>query len=179
MDTADKQRAADLVLGLLDPEDHGAARIRAIEDNEFGAEVCAWEERLAPLALGESTPPPPDVLARAETVIERTGQFLPGSVTLRAGDGEWLQAGPGLKVKILNRISALNRQTIMVDLAAGGEYPAHEHGQDEEIYMIAGDLLIGELTLLPGDFHIVKAGRRHPVHRTRSGCVCIISQAID
>jgi anti-sigma factor ChrR (cupin superfamily) len=67
----------------------------------------------------------------------------------------------------------------MAHLQPGAEYIEHGHAQDEEIYMIEGDLIIGDLVLGPGDFHIAHAGRHHPVHRTKTGCICIISQAID
>ncbi len=175
----DHELASDLVLGVLAPESYRAARIREFEDKEFAEKVAYWQNRLAPLALGGSVTPPPDMLDRIESAIDRSGEELPGTVTVRAGTGEWHDMGPGLRVKLLSRIDSLQRQTIMVDLAPGGEYTAHEHSQDEEIYMISGDLLIGGLVLGPGDFHIARAGRTHPVHRTRTGCVCIISQAID
>jgi anti-sigma factor ChrR (cupin superfamily) len=175
----DQDLAADLVLGTLAAEAHRAARIRTVEDRDFAARVAGWENRLAPLAMGEDVEPPADMLDRIESAIEAGGQDLPGTVTRRAGSGEWIDVSPGLRVKQLNRIESLNRQTIMVHLDAGAEYVAHEHSQDEEIYMISGDLIIGELTLGPGDFHVARTGRTHPIHRTRTGCVCIISQAID
>jgi quercetin dioxygenase-like cupin family protein len=176
---SDHELALELVLGLLDPETHAAARMRALEDPAFAALVREWEERMAPLALRDSVDPPPGLLEKIEQRIASAGADLPGTLTRRHGTGEWIAVAPGLRIKILNRNEKLNRQTIMVDLAAGGEYTDHDHSQDEEIYMISGDLIIGELVLGPGDFHVARAGRRHPVHRTRSGCVCIISQAID
>lgn len=35
-----------------------------------------------------------------------------------------------------------------------------------------------ELVLKAGDFHVTRAGCHHPVRRTRTGCLCVISQAI-
>ena len=85
---------------------------------------------------------------------------------------------PGLKIKILNQNHSLNRQTFMAWLEPGAEYSDHDHDQDEEIYMVEGDLIIGALVLRAGDFHVARTGKHHPVHRTKSGCICIISQAI-
>jgi quercetin dioxygenase-like cupin family protein len=179
MTTRDHELAADVVLGSLDVIAMQKARIRMVEDREFAALVEAWERRLAPLLPAGAEPPPAAILERAEKAIENAGEFLPGTVTRRAGSGDWIAMAPGLRIKVLNVIAALNRQTILVELAPGGEYRSHEHSQDEEIYMISGDLEIGGLELGPGDFHIARAGRTHPVHRTRAGCICIISQAID
>lgn len=171
--------AAALALGTLDGEAHKSARVRAIEDRNFAAEAADWEKRLAPLSLGDEAVPPVGLLAKIETRIAKLGSELPGTITLRAGTGDWMDAAPGLRIKVLNRIEDLNRQTIMAHLQPGAEYLDHDHSQDEEIYMIEGDLIIGELILGPGDFHIAHAGRHHPVHRSRTGCLCIISQAID
>ena len=95
-----------------------------------------------------------------------------------AGAGDWIEAAPGLRIKIMNRIEAANRETFMAWLQPGAEYVDHDHDQDEEIYMIEGDLIIGEVVLKAGDFHVARAGRHHPVHRTKTGCICLISQAI-
>jgi anti-sigma factor ChrR (cupin superfamily) len=175
----DRDLAAELVLGALDQDAHRAARIRAREDRNFAAEVEAWEARLAPLGLPESSDPPPFLLDRIEAQIDRRGALLPGTATKRAHTGDWKEIHPGFRVKLLNRIESLNRQTVMVQLDPGAEFRAHPHSQDEEIIMISGDLIMGELTLYAGDFHVARADRVHPVSTTRTGCVCIISQAID
>lgn len=39
----------------------------------------------------------------------------------------------GLKIKIMNRVEALNRQTFMAWLQPGAEYSDHDHDQDEEM----------------------------------------------
>ena len=173
----DFELATGYVLGTLEAGERDQARIRATEDRAFGALVAEWEQRLAPLALGEGAVPPPGLLAAIEARIAQAGVELPGTHTLRAGAGEWIDAGPGLRTKTLNRIEALGRHTFMAELAPGGCYSDHDHDQDEEIYMISGDLIIGELVLQAGDFHVARAGRHHPAHRTKNGCLCIISQA--
>ncbi len=170
--------AGDYVLGLLDEAARRACQTRMIEDESFAANVAAWERRLAPLALGGSVAPPDSLLERIEARIDASGVELPGTMTMRAGAGDWIEAGPGLRIKVMNRIEALNRHTFMAWLQPGAQYVDHDHEQDEEIYMIEGDLIIGDLVLKAGDFHVARAGRHHPVHRSRTGCICIISQAI-
>ena len=174
----DDERASAYVLGTLDHAGRESCRLRAIEDKAFAALVSAWEMRLAPLALREEAAVPAGLLEAIEARIADAGVELPGTVTVRAGSGDWIDVSPGLKIKMMNRIEALNRETFMAWLQPGAEYVDHDHDQDEEIYMIEGDLIIGDVVLKAGDFHVARAGRHHPVHRTTAGCLCIISQAI-
>jgi quercetin dioxygenase-like cupin family protein len=175
----DQEAAALFALGSVDGAEREMLRARVVEDKAFAGLVSDWDNRLAPLLPDGESAFPDGLLAKIESVIDAAGFELPGTVTKRAGEGEWTQVYPGLNIKVLNKIEQLNRQTIMVRLDAGCEFHSHEHSQDEEIYMISGDLIIGELTLGPGDFHVARMGRKHPLHRTKTGCVCIISQAID
>ncbi len=174
----DDERASAYVLGTLGFHERESCRLRSIEDTGFAALVAAWENRLAPLAFSADADVPGHLLGAIEAKIGMSGVELPGTVTVRAGAGEWIDVSPGLKIKIMNRIEAANRQTFMAWLQPGAEYVDHDHDQDEEIYMIEGDLIIGSLVLKAGDFHVARAGRHHPVHRTAAGCLCIISQAI-
>jgi hypothetical protein len=174
----DLELAAGLVFGTLEGDEYQRAKIRAVEDRAFAATVAEWEDRLVPLALGATEPLPSGLFEKIEKRIEASGVELPGTFTLRAGSGEWRQVSPGLRVKMLNEIPSVGRQTFMAELQPGAEYVDHDHDQDEEIYMISGDLIIGGLVLKAGDFHVAKHGKHHPTHRTRTGCLCIISQAI-
>lgn len=175
----DDERASAYVMGLLDAEAREKCHMRMIEDKSFAANVEAWEKRLLPLALTDDAEVPDGLIEAIESRISGTGVEIPGTVTVRAGAGDWIEVSPGLKIKIMNRIEAINRQTFMAWLQPGAEYSDHDHDQDEEIYMIEGDLIIGELVLKAGDFHAARAGRHHPVHRTTAGCLCLISQAIS
>jgi quercetin dioxygenase-like cupin family protein len=174
----DDERASAYVIGTLDTVARETCRLRIIEDAGFAALVADWEKRLIPLAIHEDVAVPEGLLDRIEKRITDAAIELPGTITQRAGSGEWIDVSPGLKIKILHRIEALKRETFMAWLQPGAEYVDHDHDQDEEIYMIEGDLTIGPLELKAGDFHVALAGRHHPVHRTKTGCLCIISQAI-
>ena len=175
----DDESASAYVLGTLDFTAREACGMRSIEDAGFAARVLAWENRLAPLALGGEVDVPGHLLQAIEARIDSSHVKLPGTLTLRAAQGEWTDVSPGLKIKVMNRIEALNRQTFMAWLQPGAEYIDHDHDQDEEIYMIEGDLIIGDLVLKTGDFHVARQGLHHPVHRTKTGCLCLISQAIS
>lgn len=167
------------VLGTLDGAARRRAEIRIVEDQAFAADARAWERRLAPLALVGEAVLPEGLLDRIEAKITASRVELPGTYTKRAGDGKWHEVTPGFHVRVLGRDMTLRRQTIMLRLAPGTQYQAHDHGQDEEIYMMEGDLEIGSLTLKAGDYHIARAGYRHPQAITRKGCTCIVMQALD
>jgi anti-sigma factor ChrR (cupin superfamily) len=69
--------------------------------------------------------------------------------------------------------------TMLIRMAAGASYPAHEHGGAEECYVLQGDLVIGELTMRGGDFQRMEAGTRHPVQRTEGGCLLFLRSSTD
>lgn len=173
----DEELAHAFVVGTLDGNSRDRVRLRAVEDRVFAATIAGCERRLAPLALALEPVTPPDVFAAIEARIG-PGTDLPGTVTKRAGEGEWTEIRPGIAIKMMHENLDLKRHTFLARIEPGAEYVDHDHDQDEEIYMIDGDLIIGNVVLQAGDFHVAKAGKRHPVHRTRTGCLCLISQAI-
>ena len=72
----------------------------------------------------------------------------------------------------------IGRQTILVKVEAGAVYDGHNHEEDEELYLISGDLTIGGVELRPGDFHLAPKGSRHPAATTRGGCLCLFVMGV-
>jgi anti-sigma factor ChrR (cupin superfamily) len=175
----EEEFAEGYVLGTLDGVQRERARVRAIEDRMFAALVDNLEYKLAPLALSGGAEPPAGALDKIVERLKQSQVELPGTITRRHGTGEWVDVSPGLKIKVMHEIPELKRWTFMAWLQPGAEYVDHDHDQDEEIYMIEGDLIIGNVVLGAGDFHVAKSGKHHPTHRTKTGCICLITQAID
>src|SRR5260221_11997341 len=98
----DLELATGLVLGTLESDERARARIRAVEDLAFAGTVAKWENRLAPLAVGEAEPLPPGLFEKIETGIGPSGVQLPGTFTLRGGGGEWAERSAGLRMSMLN-----------------------------------------------------------------------------
>jgi anti-sigma factor ChrR (cupin superfamily) len=71
-------------------------------------------------------------------------------------------------------VLSLHRDTgyavLLGKLEPGVAYPAHYHPGPEDIFIITGDLQIGDRTLGPGDFHHADAGTSHPVNHSIHGC---------
>jgi anti-sigma factor ChrR (cupin superfamily) len=176
-DTAKKALAAEFVAGTLDETDRNRAKALLAGDRAFAAVVEAWENRLAPLALVDGERPGMESLDAVERAIMARGEELPGTFTSRAADAVWREMLPGLECRVLRRDEAKRRQTMLVRMRPGAIYPQHGHDdQDEEIFILEGDLVIGELVLGAGDFHMALAERVHPEHKSRKGCVALINQ---
>jgi hypothetical protein len=45
------------------------------------------------------------------------------------------------------------------------------------MYVLAGDLSIGTLTLHAGDYHLARRGVQHPTATTAEGCLILVSAA--
>ncbi|MCX7899410.1 MAG: cupin domain-containing protein [Methylocystis sp.] len=178
-DADDDTDAALFAAGALTKAEIDAFKLRLKRDCALAAKAREWEEALAPLgALAGETEPPPALLDSIESRLDARTKLEKMSRTLRADEGDWITLAPGVRCKELLRNDAIGRWTILVDAQPGAFFPPHEHAQDEEIYMISGDLSIGDVTLEAGDFHFSPAGSRHPENRTRAGCRCIIAQAM-
>jgi len=75
-----------------------------------------------------------------------------------------------------NRV--LRRQSLLVRVAPGAVYESHDHPDDEECYVVEGDLAFGDLQLTAGDYHLAHKGGRHPPARSRAGCLLFITNAL-
>lgn len=85
----------------------------------------------------------------------------------------------GAYVKMLSMDEERGYAVVMGKLEAGTRYPAHTHIHGEEIYMLTGDLHIGERKLGPGDFHHAAAGTRHDVNWSEEGCTLMAVLSLE
>lgn len=96
-------------------------------------------------------------------------------LTLRSTEGRWLQVAPGIRMKPLNREQGM--WSYLLELEAGRSLPAHDHAEDEECMVLAGDVWLGEVHAFAGDYHLAKKGVPHGVIRTDSGCTLFLRGA--
>ena len=61
----------------------------------------------------------------------------------------------------------------MGKLEPGTRYPAHVNVGPEDLYVLTGDLHIGDHRLDAGDFHHADAGSYHEVNHSIEGCTLI------
>src|SRR5258708_7521990 len=150
----DDIEAALWAAGALTADEHDAVRERLKLDPVFARTAVAWEQALAPIA-GQLAPvePPDALLATIEARIDRDGAQASGRRTLRAAEGEWMELGPGIQIKLLHQDMVGRRQMLLLVADPGAVHPAHMHETDEEIFVVSGDLTIDGEELGPGDFH--------------------------
>jgi hypothetical protein len=167
------QTAAAYALGLS----RGAARVaieaRLSSDPALEAKVKLWQENFVALDLAAGRQAPPaglfDVIVAA---IDAGEAALSGTVTRRAGTGVWTEMGPGVSFTVLFEDPVAKRRSILVRALPGSNYASHFHDEGhEECLVLEGDLIMGDLTLLPGDYHIAAKGSTHPAATTMSGCL--------
>ncbi len=168
--------AAAYALGLLSGDRYRQAAGKAHRDPLFADEVRAWEDLVAPLAEGFAPAELPDgLLDRIEARIDAG----PVCRVQRASEGDWIDLGPGVRIKVLHRNPDIRRETYVLELAPGAVAEPNEHEQDEECYVVSGDIAFGATMLAAGDYHLAERGAFHGPVSSRLGCVCIIVAAMN
>ncbi len=99
--------------------------------------------------------------------------YVPGSEPFQS------TGAPGVDVRRLFVDRDERRVTLLVRMAPGSSYPAHEHAAHEECYVLQGDLRVGELHMRAGDFQRAEKGSVHGVQSTDDGCVLMIVSSMD
>jgi anti-sigma factor ChrR (cupin superfamily) len=62
----------------------------------------------------------------------------------------------------------------LVRLTPGAHYPSHHHASLEHCYVIEGDLVFEDHTLVAGDYSAGSPGRDHASATTTQGCLLFI-----
>jgi quercetin dioxygenase-like cupin family protein len=168
-------RAAEYVLGLLSPQEREAVERAAAADPALAREIAVWNARLEPLLDVAEVTPPPGLFDRVRAAIAE--RDLPGTTTIRADEGAWETLVPGVERKILWSAGPNGRVTFLIRGQPGASFPAHAHDDDEECFVLAGDLTFDTLTLRAGDYHLARRGAPHPMGTTAAGCLLLVTAA--
>jgi len=191
MITEQQQEQASLyVLGALtgtEQEVFGADLRASDELREF---VFTLQQTTGLLAM--ATPlarPPRELKDKVLRRIESLGQLdqpathspgvavasLPGLRFLSADDTvDWKQLPvPGAWIKLLSIERERGYAVLLGKLEPGVRYPAHMNVGPEDLYVLTGDLHIGDHMLRPGDFHHADAGSSHVENYSVEGCTLL------
>src|SRR5438067_375674 len=90
------------------------------------------------LEAADAAEPPADLFGRIKSAIAAEAADLPGTITVRAGEGGWQTIARGVERKVLYRTE--ERVTYLIRGQRGARLPGHAHDDDEEIYVLQGDL---------------------------------------
>lgn len=84
----------------------------------------------------------------------------------------------GVTARVLHIDETRGRVTTLLRMTPEGVIPAHTHEQDEECFVVEGDLRFGDRVYAAGDFFQAPAGSRHERQWTRTGCTCLVTTSL-
>jgi hypothetical protein len=121
-------------------------------------------------------------LPRAHTmefgrVREVSASVAAGVALVRPDATDW-QPHPiavGASVKLLYHNNKSGTYTALVRLAPGAQFPPRKHVQTEEMFMVSGSALVGEVEMRAGEYCRADEGSVHPPIRSVQGCSFLLS----
>lgn len=105
-------------------------------------------------------------------------QRPPGSATLLAEEGVWLNFDGLIAFKILHADAEQTFQTALWRLKPGACFPPHPHACDEECLVLEGAISVGGHALKAGDFHLMRAGHPHPSIYSEHGALLLRAEPL-
>src|ERR1700734_674897 len=134
--------------------------------------------RPLPPALPPAELPQSDRDSLHDRIMQRTRDDAPaGTATTRAADMRWLAVGPGVEVKVLRSDPGRRDQTVLIRMQPGAVVVGHGHTQEEECWVLDGEIFIGEHRLGQGDMHVARRGAVHaPIHAPGGALLLIRSE---
>jgi anti-sigma factor ChrR (cupin superfamily) len=139
------------------------------EDIEFDEPIL--------LALAESVQGPlPRPEVKAKLLARLSAEGLPEGFSVRhAAEDDWLpHPVPGIRMKVLSVNRRSDYATLLLDVAPGTVFPAHDHDGDEECYIVSGSVMTVGRRLGPGDFIHADGGTHHEALWTDEGARVIL-----
>jgi len=85
----------------------------------------------------------------------------------------------GAWIKLLSRDRERGYAVLLGRLEPGVRYPAHTNVGPEDLYVLTGDLHVGDRTLWAGDFHHADGGTFHEENYSVEGCTLIAVLTAD
>ncbi|MGA7385234.1 MAG: cupin domain-containing protein [Methylocella sp.] len=175
------QTAAAYALGIARGAARAAIEARLSGDPALLAKIKLWQENFVALDLAAGRQGPPVGLFDKilDAIGAGAGEQPPGTLTRRAGTGVWTEMSPGVTYTVLFDDPIAKRRSMLVRALPGSTYESHLHGQGhEECLVLEGDLIMGDLKLSAGDFHLAAKGSSHPPAYSATGCLLHISTAL-
>lgn len=89
----------------------------------------------------------------------------------------WAPLRRGVSTKVLHEAKDL--VSMLVWFEPGAVVPAHDHVHDEECLMVDGDLFLGDVLLLEGEYQLAPRGTSHSELVSEHGCIVFFHGSID
>ena len=85
---------------------------------------------------------------------------------------QWKQIADGIEIRLLHKTD--DARSFLVRMAANTSLECHEHSQNEESYVIEGEVWLQGILCHAGDYHYAKAGSQHEKIHTDKGCTLLV-----
>ena len=160
-----------------------AGEAAAVGAHVAGCAECREEMEMLRPTIDSLVSWPTDVLRPSTPLWERLARRIAAETggepvlpppTQRYADPEWQEAAPGISCKLLATDTERNRVSMLVRLAPGTAYPPHCHAGIEELHLLHGELMIGDLKLSPGDYNRAEPGSIDHRVWSETGCTCVL-----
>ncbi len=174
------------LLETLDADERRAIENALVDDDWLRTEGLEMMRQLATRVL-ESYPAEPPASLRARlmsaigqpsTVPPSPPEAIPYSTLSRARDGAWIPWQPGWTTRLLHHSPAEDLVVALVRAEPGASLPPHRHCIAEEVFVLEGDLTVGEERLGPGDYIRSEAGTIHTHNFTTTGCMILVRRSL-
>ncbi len=99
------------------------------------------------------------------------------NITVRAGEGDWIEVEPLLEKKVLN-IDDKGLESYLLRLHPGAAPISHVHHSDELCIVLEGDVAFDDIRLSVGDCHIARKGSMHGTASTVYGALLFLQAAV-
>ncbi len=118
-----------------------------------------------------ATTPAPEVVERIKTrLMQRVSAH--SHTFVFANQGEWKTVSAGVQVKLLHKTT--DTKSFLIKMAANTSIDAHTHVQDEESFVLEGEVWLEGVLCRAGDYHYAQAGSQHQQIRTTLGCTLLV-----
>lgn len=168
----DKNLAVDFATGALSPQERSDVTRQRLTDPVLDAAIVHHEAMLAPLAgVAGEIAPPFGLKDRVVAAIIASEQHQGDGKRMNAFNaGDWRVIFPGVDIKRL-----WPKGPKLMRCEPGSIIPAHDHDEDEYLFVVSGDFLLEGQRFRLGDQLFSPQGSRHDEGTTRTGCLLLLN----
>jgi quercetin dioxygenase-like cupin family protein len=131
---------------------------------------------IAALTAAQSPQPPHQALAdRVKGKVLARIALEDSHITVQQAEDSWHSFLAGIQIKVLNETEGI--MSYLLRLSPGAVIPPHHHPVDEECVVLHGDLMIGDLHVPAGGFHMARKGVPHARITTTTGATIFLRGA--
>ncbi len=103
---------------------------------------------------------------------------LSSFLTIRAGDGPWIEIGPLMEKKVLHENHETGIESYLLRLRPGASPDGHLHDDDELCIVLEGDVSFDDVHLKVGDYHFARKGSWHGPASTVNGALLFLQSGL-